>query len=137
MQPIFHLIPNRATAQGTLDDFVQFCLVSGKAMYSWPIGDIVIDRFWKGVGLLKHHPNLGAQLNRINFWIVDIFTIDPNIAHDTAHINRVIHAVDTSQECRFPATRWANKRCYSLVFDFDSDIFDGVIISIKDLDILC
>ena len=99
MQPILHLIPNRATAQRPLDNLVQFRLIPGQAMYSWPICDIVIDGFWEGVWLLKDHSNLGPQLNRINLWIVNILAVNPYVAPDAAHIYRIVHAIDAPQKC--------------------------------------
>ena len=65
-EPVLHLVPQAGAAQGLLDDTVHVGLAGGQSVDARAVGDVLVDRFRKRVGLLEHHPDTGAQLHHVH-----------------------------------------------------------------------
>ena len=80
------------------DNVIELGAVGRKAVDTRAIGHIVIDRFWKGVGLLKHHADARAQRHNIDMRGVDILAIQLDLAFHAADVDGVIHPVERTQK---------------------------------------
>src|SRR3546814_5893738 len=47
----------------------------------------------------------------------------------------VVHAVQSAQESRFAAARWADEGRHILHADIDGDVIDRLFLAIKDVDV--
>ncbi len=103
MQTVLHLVPDRPTAQRLFNDVVKIGFVARQPVDARAIGDIVVDRFGEWVWLLKHHANLGAELHRIDTFVIDVFAVDTDISGHTGSINSVVHSIDTAKKSRLAA----------------------------------
>jgi hypothetical protein len=67
-------------------------------MDSQTIGDVVIDAFGKGIGFLKNHAHLPAELSQIYIGIMNIFAFYKYLPFADSSIgDSIIHAIDTAQ----------------------------------------
>ena len=133
VQTVLHLVPQSGLAQARFHDPVQLRLVAGQAMDAGPVSHIVIDRLRERVRLLEHHAHFRAQLHRVDPLVVDILTIEQDIALHLTDRDGVVHPVQRAQEGRFPATRRPDESGDRLVKDVDRDILDGMAVAIIDL----
>lgn len=67
-------------------------------MNAGAVGDVIVDGFWKRVGLLKHHAHLAAQVHHVHIGIININTVEQNTARDPAIGNHVVHPVEAAQK---------------------------------------
>ncbi len=74
-EPVLHFVPQPGAAQAFFHNRVEIALALGQAVDARAIGDVVIDRFGEGVGLLEHHAHPCAQLHHIHPAGIDILPI--------------------------------------------------------------
>jgi hypothetical protein len=67
------------------------------------IGDVVVDRLRKRIGLLEHHPDPRAQLHDILALVLDIAAVEPDGSRHARTRDRIVHAVEAAQEGRLAA----------------------------------
>ena len=72
LQPVLHLVPERAAAQRALDDLVHVAL---HAEHARAEGDVVVDRLRERVRLLEHHPDPLARLHRVHVRAVEVLAV--------------------------------------------------------------
>jgi hypothetical protein len=60
---------------------------------------------------LKDHANTSTDLNHINRWCVDVLSIKEDISLNPAERDKVIHAIEATQQRALTATRWSYQRC--------------------------
>jgi hypothetical protein len=66
---ILHFIPQRRLAQRLLHQHIH---IPPKPVNSRSPGHILIDAFWKWVGLLKNHADPAAHLDRVDIRFVNV-----------------------------------------------------------------
>src|SRR5690606_27450066 len=86
------------------------------------VGDVLEDRFWKGVRLLEHHADASAKFYNVDIVIVDVLTKERDLAGDAASLDRVVHAVQGPQERRLAAARGPDERGDLVPFDGQAHI---------------
>ncbi len=97
-QPVLDLFPQAGLKQRILDDVVQFGAIGGQTVYSGPVGDIVVDRFGKRIGFLKHHPDTPAQSRHVYRFIINIPAVQLNLPLNPDAVHQIVHAVYTTQQ---------------------------------------
>jgi hypothetical protein len=135
VEAILHFLEQAGLLQARHHDLLEIGLVLGEPMDLRPVGDILIYRFGERIGLLEHHADAGAQLHNVKGLVIDVATVDLDIAGDPAGRDGVVHPVDRAQEGRFPAARGTNEGRNRAVGDIDTQILDGVFVTIIDIDI--
>src|SRR5690606_4450724 len=98
-------------------------------------GDVVVDGFWEGVGLLEDHANAGAQLHNVEIGGVDVFAIEQDRAADAGAFDGVVHAVDAAQERRLAAARGSDEGGDGAVRNVDRNAVEGLLRAIVDGDV--
>ena len=93
IEPVLGLVPEGGAAQGLLDDGVEIGPCACQAVNTGTVGHVVIDRLGKGVGFLEHHADLGAQLHRVDGFVVDVMPVEPDVAGHAADVDGVVHPV--------------------------------------------
>jgi hypothetical protein len=103
VQPVFDLFPQAGFAQRGFHHLVSFGLgAPGRGFGA--VGDVVVNRFGKGVGFLEDHADLGPQRHHIDILVVDIDAVQCDGPGDAAGVDGVVHAVQTAHEGRFAAS---------------------------------
>ena len=105
-QPVLDLVPQRRLAQGALDALVEIVL---EAEHARPEGDVVADRLRKRVGLLEHHPDAPAHLDRIDPGRVEVGAVVEHRALDRGARDEVVHAVERAQDRALAAAGGADE----------------------------
>src|SRR6056297_1255453 len=136
IEPVLDLVPNGAPAQGPFDDVIELGLVAGHAVDLGAIGDVIVNRLGKRVRLLEHHPDLGAQLHRVDALVINVFAVDQDVSLDAADVDRVIHPVDAAQEGGLATSRRADEGRHGVVLDLDRHVLDRVVVTVIDLHVL-
>jgi hypothetical protein len=98
-----------------------------------PVSHVVVYTFRKRVRLLEHHPDLGAELHRIDAGVVDILAFQQDLPGDTSAGDGVVHPVQTAQEGGFPAARRPDEGGHGAVKDVDIDILQRVVLAVMHL----
>jgi hypothetical protein len=101
----------------------------------WAIGNVFIDRLGKGVGLLEHHANTGAQLHHIHAIGMDILSIQLNKPGYLGCSNRVIHAIEAAKESRLPAPGRADESGDVIGRDINRNSVDCLVLTVEHTDI--
>ena len=97
IQPVFHFVPERSTAQALLHRFIdpRAFVHSGNAQ---TIGNIFVNRFRKWVRFLKNHSDSPAKIDHIHLGRVNIDPAEVNCAPGNARaLDQVIHSIDAAQ----------------------------------------
>ena len=97
MEPVLAFVPEGGGAQTVLHGFIEhgFTRFPGDAQ---AIGDVLVNRLGKGVGLLKDHADAAAEIDDIEVSVVDIGAADADFpAGDLGPGDDVIHAVQAAQ----------------------------------------
>jgi hypothetical protein len=87
--------------------------------------------------LLEHDPDARAQLRHVLLAIVNIVAVEGNQPVDPRRRDGVVHAVQAAQERGFAAARRADQRQHLIASDVETDIFDGVLVAIMNVDAAC
>src|SRR5215472_1376048 len=133
MQRVLNLVPQRRALQTVLDQIGEPTLV---AVNPQAVGHIVINRFGKRVRPLKDHPNPPAKLDDIH--PQDVLTVQEDLPLDSRIANRLVHAVEGSQERGFSATGRADQRgnfvSRNLQIQAEDSLFSAIIeVQVRDL----
>lgn len=136
MQAVLYLVEQAGAAQALLDDFLQLVPVLGKTMDARAIGHVLENGLRERIGLLENHADPGAQLDHVDFRIVDILIIERDLAADLAAFDRVVHAVQRAQEGRLAATGRADQRRHHLLRHIEADTEQGLLFTVVNGDIL-
>jgi hypothetical protein len=119
LEPVADLVPQGRPLQGRLDAVVEFVLVA-HAAHAQAVGDVLVDRLGKGIGLLEHHADAHAHLDRIDPGRQQVGVV--RVEHDaTAGIAvagiQVVHAVEAAQQRRLAAARGTDQRGDLVIVD--------------------
>ena len=93
--------------EAVLDDGVQFG-AAGDALEARSVGDVVVDRFWKRIGLLENQTDLLAKGNQVHFGFVNILAGDEQFTLDAAAGDEIVQAVDGTKKGGFAAPAGAD-----------------------------
>ncbi len=63
-----------------------------------PEGDVVVDRLGERVGLLEHHPDAAAHLDRVDVARVEILAVVRDRSRDPGDRDEVVHPVEAADE---------------------------------------
>src|SRR5688500_13768365 len=122
MQPALHLLPQRGAAQRGFD-LVLERPPRALAPHAQAVGDVLEDRLGERVGLLEHHADAHAHLDRIHRGAEDVGVV--GIQHDLPLVAvarvEVVHPVEAAQEGRFAAAGGPDQRGDLLVVDRHAD----------------
>src|SRR5690606_29612593 len=117
-------------------DFLQIGLGAGETMDAWAVSDVFIDRLRERIRLLEHHADAGPQFDDIDLRIVDVLVVECDLPADLAAFDRIVHAVERTQEGRLAATGRADQRCDHLFLDFQIDVEQSLLLPIKYADLV-
>ena len=111
MQLTLHFLPQGGPAQALLHRIPErgFALVS---IHPRAVSDILENGFGKGIGFLEDHPDPSPHFGHFEF--VDVFTIQADLAFETAAPDRLIHPVQGPKEGRLAATGRSNECGHSI-----------------------
>ena len=87
------------------------------------VGDVIVNAHREGVRLLEHHANPLAQHIDIHLILIDIHTVQQDIAGNAAAFHQVVHAVQALQESRLAAAGRTDERRDLFFGDGNIDIF--------------
>ena len=120
--------------QAAFHHLIEIGLAVGQAMDARAIGDIVIDRFRERIRLLEHHSDSGPKQHRIDLRIIYVGPVDFDPPRHAADIDRIVHPVDTAQECRFAATRGSDKSHDLPSRNIDRYVEKRLLFTVEDRD---
>jgi len=133
LQAVLGLVPQAGLFQDGLDNLIQVRLARRQAVNPGAIGDVVVDRFRKGVRLLKDHADMGAQLHDIERLVAYVLAIHLDLADHAAAVNDIVHAVEATQKGRLSTARGADQ-CGDLVpADIQIDVLQGMRVAVVDI----
>ena len=104
-------------------------------MGSWTIGNIVIDTHREWIRFLEHHSDSFTKHVDIHALVIYIFSIQKNLAFDSASFHKIIHTVDASQQCGFTTAGWTDEGCDLLFFNIHLNILQGVEVAVIQIQI--
>jgi hypothetical protein len=108
-QDILHFIPEVRAAQALFHDLAQI-LIPVNPQDARAKGYIVIDGLRKGVGALKNHAHLAAQLDHIRARRIDIPVVQVDVAFGAHARDGVVHAIQATQKTRLAAAGRPDQR---------------------------
>ena len=122
MKSVLYLVKNSRTDKALLDYPVELCLAL-YTVYSRSVCYVIVNAHREGVGLLEHHANPLAQHIDIHLILIDIHTVQQDIAGNAAAFHQVVHAVQALQESRLAAAGRTDERRDLFFGDGNIDIF--------------
>jgi hypothetical protein len=106
------------------------------AAHAQAVGDVLVDRLGKRVGLLEDHRDAHAHLDRIDVPVDDVHAV--GIKQDlalVAHVRvEVVHAVEAAQEGRLAAARRADQGGDLVLLDRKVDALQGLEVAIVEVE---
>src|SRR6202030_4689343 len=101
---VLNLFPERRAAQAVLDQVVE---ASFEPIDAQTVGDIFVDGFGKWIRTLEDHADAAAQTYNVH--PVDMLPIKQDFAFHAGVANGFVHAVQSTQKRRFPASGWTDQ----------------------------
>ena len=132
-ETILYLFPQARLAQAGLDDFIELDATAGEPVQFWAIGDVIVDTFRKGIGLLKHHAHPCPQRHRIHFRRIDVLVIEQKLPGDATTDHRVVHAVQGTQKGGLAAARGTDHGDDLIAADIQPDVEDCLFLPVVDI----
>src|SRR5687767_15827524 len=106
MEPVLHLVPKGRAAQRLLHDLVE--LATAEALVdSWPVRNVVIDRFRERVPPLEYHAHAMPEMHHVHVRSVYVSLPQENAAGMAGAGGGVGHPIDAAQERGFATSRRA------------------------------
>src|SRR5262245_18760520 len=102
-------------------------------MSAWHVSDVFEHRHRERVRLLEYHADAGSQRDRIDAGTIDVHTVDDDFSPNPGARDRIVHPVETTQECRLAAARWTNERHHSPFENLDRDALERVLLAIVNV----
>src|SRR5258708_7886677 len=99
------------------------------------IGDVVVDRFRKGVRLLEHHAYRPAQLDYVRGAAVDVPAVDLDPPFGARVGDDVVHPVDRADEGRLAAAGRADERRDLLWRNVEGDAVQHLRWSVVEVEV--
>src|SRR5215213_1939209 len=105
LKAVLDLFPQAGTPERLFDDLLELRFRAGKPVDAGAVGDVLKDRLGEWIRLLEHHPDTRAQLDDVHRRAGDVLAVKLDPAIHARRRDRVVHAVEAAQECRFAAAR--------------------------------
>src|SRR5215207_38301 len=134
-EAVLHLVEQAGTPETGNHDVVELAARAGNAVDTRSIGDILEDRFGKGIGLLKDHADTRAQEHGIEIAVVDILAVDLNCSLDASTRDRIVHAVDGAKKGGLAASRGPDEGRHRTIGNIDRQVGDGLLLAVEHIDI--
>jgi hypothetical protein len=84
--------------QALLDALVQLAPAPGEAVDPHAVGDVLENRFWKGVRLLEDHADAASQRDDVDAAAVDVLSLDRHASFDPRARDDVVHPIQRAQK---------------------------------------
>ena len=108
VKAVFDLIPQHGASQAGFDHFVQDVPVSFTG-HAQAENDVIENRFWKRVRLLKNHAYFEPQIENIEFWVIKALLFKSDITGVACVRDKVVHSVEVPEKSGFSAARRADE----------------------------
>jgi hypothetical protein len=135
LEAVLHLVPQGGLVERLLDHRFEIGLALG-AQQPRAVGDVVEDRLGERVGLLEHHADAPAHLDRVDPGPVERHTVVVDRALGPGPRDQVVHAVEAAQHGGLATTRRPDEGRDLVLGDVDVDIAHGPEVAVEDADAL-
>src|ERR1035437_229087 len=133
-ETVLHLIPERGTAQRTLDDAVDHASIRF-AVDARTERDVVVDGFRKTVPALKDHAGPLAQRHHVGVRIVDIRPVEQDFPRVPRAEDGLVQAVDGAEERGLPAPRRPDERGDRSRVNVEIDLEQRLLLAVPEREI--
>ena len=131
---ILGLLPDSGTLERGFNNLVKLHTALD-AVRARTIGDVIINRHRERIRLLEYHADTAAQQIDVTV-LVDILTIEHDVARDTAVFHQIVHAVERTQQRRLAAAGRPDECGDLILLDIQIDIVQGVKIAVMQIHIV-
>ena len=109
-EAVLHLVPQGGRPQAGLHAVLELRPRPGEAVDAQPVGDVLEHRLGKRVGLLEHHADPSAHVDRIRLRCVDLLPVDGHGTGDARRRNELVHPVQRPEKRALAASRRTDAR---------------------------
>ena len=124
MKPILDFVPDRGRLQAFLDPGLERRPSAREPVNPQSIGDVLEDRFWKGIGFLKNHADAPPEAHDVASRTIDVVPVDQHLPLDPRAGDDVVHPVERAQERALAAARRADERRDHIRLDANRDVLE-------------
>ena len=104
-------------------------------MSSRSVRNVIVNTHRERIRLLEYHADTAAQQIDVTV-LIDIPTIEHDVARDTAVFHQIVHAVERTQQRRLAAAGRSDECGDLILLDIQIDIVQGVKIAVMQIHIV-
>ncbi len=135
-QDVLYLVPEDRLFQALLHQGVQFAVIADARELRCE-GDVVVDRFRKGVRFLKNHTDPLADLHGVHLGGVDVPPFEEDLPLHAGAVDQVVHPVEEPKQGRLAAAGRADQGGDAVLFKIQRDVRQRPKGAVEEIHVFC